>query len=55
MPNEKYMGHCLAQKSVTVDFLTHKRVRNKDHQLGGLCENHRKSHCVQRPRSRIHF
>lgn len=30
--NEKYMGHCLAQKSVTVDFLTHKRVRNKDHQ-----------------------
>ena len=32
MPNEKYMGHCLAQKSVTVDFLTHRRVRNKDHQ-----------------------
>lgn len=32
LKNEKYMGHCLAQKSVTVDFLTHKRVRNKDHQ-----------------------
>ncbi|WP_350342334.1 recombinase family protein [Proteinivorax tanatarense] len=27
---EKYMGHCLAQKSVTIDFLTKKRVVNKD-------------------------
>lgn len=25
---EKYIGHCLAQKSVTVDYLTHKRIRN---------------------------
>jgi len=30
--NEKYKGDCLAQKTVTVDFLTHERVRNKDHQ-----------------------
>ncbi|WP_429163343.1 recombinase family protein [Desulfitispora alkaliphila] len=30
LKNEKYMGHCLAQKTVTVDFLTHKRVANKN-------------------------
>lgn len=28
LKQEKYMGHCLAQKSVTVDYLSHKRVRN---------------------------
>ncbi|MFC0475596.1 recombinase family protein [Robertmurraya beringensis] len=27
---EKYQGHCLAQKTVTIDFLSHKRVRNND-------------------------
>lgn len=27
---EKYQGHCLAQKSVTLDFLSHRRVRNTD-------------------------
>jgi len=32
LKNEKYMGHCLAQKTVTLDFLTHKRVRNREHQ-----------------------
>jgi site-specific DNA recombinase len=32
LKNEKYMGHCLAQKTVTLDFLTHKRVKNDDHQ-----------------------
>lgn len=29
--NEKYCGHALCQKSVTLDPLTHKRVRNKNH------------------------
>lgn len=32
LENEKYTGHCLAQKTVTLDFLTHKRVINKEHQ-----------------------
>ena len=32
LKNEKYMGHCLAQKTVTLDYLTHKRVKNRDHQ-----------------------
>ncbi|MGY0372330.1 recombinase family protein [Clostridium sp. JNZ J1-5] len=27
--NEKYSGDALLQKTVTVDFLTHKRVKNK--------------------------
>lgn len=30
LKQEKYQGHCLAQKTVTIDFLTHKRVRNHD-------------------------
>jgi DNA invertase Pin-like site-specific DNA recombinase len=30
--NEKYKGDCLAQKSVTVDYLTHQRLRNRGHQ-----------------------
>jgi len=32
LKNEKYKGDCLAQKTVTVDFLTHERVRNHEHQ-----------------------
>jgi site-specific DNA recombinase len=39
LKNEKYMGDCLAQKTVTLDFLTHKRVRNKDHQPQFLVKN----------------
>ena len=31
LKNEKYMGHCLAQKTVTIDFLSHKRVINRNH------------------------
>ncbi|TYS69745.1 recombinase family protein [Sutcliffiella horikoshii] len=30
LKQEKYQGHCLAQKTVTIDYLTHKRVRNRD-------------------------
>ncbi|SKA92247.1 Site-specific DNA recombinase [Clostridium sp. USBA 49] len=29
LTNEKYMGDALLQKTITVDFLTHKRVKNK--------------------------
>lgn len=29
---EKYQGHCLAQKTVTTSYLTHRRVRNRGHQ-----------------------
>lgn len=32
LKNEKYMGDCLAQKSVTLDFLSQKRVRNTGQQ-----------------------
>ncbi|AHM57225.1 resolvase domain protein [Peptoclostridium acidaminophilum DSM 3953] len=32
LKNEKYMGHCLAQKTVTIDYLSHKRVINRNHQ-----------------------
>lgn len=39
LTNEKYMGDCLAQKTVTLDFLTHKRVRNRDHQPKFLVKN----------------
>ena len=39
LKNEKYMGDCLAQKTVTLDFLTHKRVRNRDHQPKFLVKN----------------
>src|SRR6056297_749966 len=31
LKNEKFCGHALCQKSVTLDPLTHKRVRNKNH------------------------
>ncbi len=30
LKQEKYQGHCLAQKTVTVYYLSHKRVRNRD-------------------------
>lgn len=30
LKQEKYQGHCLAQKTVTIDFLSGKRVRNYD-------------------------
>lgn len=29
LTNEKYMGDALLQKTITVDFLTHKRINNK--------------------------
>ena len=32
LKQEKYQGHCLAQKTVTTSYLTHKRVRNRGHQ-----------------------
>ena len=38
--NEKYKGDCLAQKTVTVDYLTHERVRNKEHQPQYYIRNH---------------
>ena len=31
LKNEKFCGHALCQKSVTLDPLSHKRVRNKNH------------------------
>ena len=39
LKNEKYMGHCLAQKTVTVDFLTHKRIPNKNLEPQYLIKN----------------
>ena len=30
LTQEKYMGHALAQKTVTIDYLTHKRVANNN-------------------------
>lgn len=39
LTNEKYMGHCLAQKSVTLDFISHRRVRNREHQPQYLVKN----------------
>jgi len=38
--NEKYAGHALCQKSVTLDPLTHKRVRNKKHKPQYFIRNH---------------
>ncbi|MGI6435604.1 MAG: recombinase family protein [Syntrophomonadaceae bacterium] len=38
--NEKYAGHALCQKSVTLDPLTHKRVRNKNHKPQYFIRNH---------------
>lgn len=39
LTNEKYMGHCLAQKTVTLDFISHRRVKNRDHQPQYLVKN----------------
>ena len=39
-PNEKYCGHALCQKSVTLDPLSHKRVRNKNHKPQYFIRNH---------------
>ncbi|MNW42731.1 Transposon Tn3 resolvase [compost metagenome] len=39
LTNEKYYGALLQQKTVTVDFLTHKRVRNKGQEQQYLIEN----------------
>jgi site-specific DNA recombinase len=38
--NEKYAGHALCQKSVTLDPLTHKLVRNKKHKPQYFIRNH---------------
>lgn len=38
--NEKYAGHALCQKTVTLDPLTHKRVKNKNHKPKYLIKNH---------------
>ena len=37
--NEKYCGDLLLQKSVTLDFLTHKRVKNEGHAKQYFVEN----------------
>ncbi|MFK4436612.1 recombinase family protein [Paenibacillus sp. RC21] len=39
LTNEKYYGALLQQKTVTVDFLTHKRVRNKGQEQQYLIED----------------
>ncbi|KJD42333.1 recombinase family protein [Paenibacillus terrae] len=39
LTNEKYYGALLQQKTVTVDFLTHKRIRNKGQEQQYLIEN----------------
>jgi hypothetical protein len=40
MTNEKHCGHALCQKSVTLDPLSHKRVRNKNHKPQYFIRNH---------------
>ncbi len=39
LQNEKYAGDALLQKTITVDFLTHKRVKNKGHVQQFYVEN----------------
>jgi site-specific DNA recombinase len=39
LTNEKYYGALLQQKTITVDFLTHKRVRNKGQEQKYLIED----------------
>ncbi|MEG3071762.1 MAG: recombinase family protein [Candidatus Syntrophopropionicum ammoniitolerans] len=41
--NEKFAGHALCQKTVTLDPLTHKRVRNKNHKPQYFIRNHHPS------------
>lgn len=38
--NEKYCGDALCQKTVTVDFFTHKSVKNKDQEKQYFVEGH---------------
>lgn len=40
LTNEKYCGDILMQKSVTIDFLTHKRVPNEGHQPQYFIQDH---------------
>ena len=40
LKQEKYMGHCITFKTVTIDFLTHKRVANKGHEDQHFIKNH---------------
>ncbi|WP_235332362.1 recombinase family protein [Paenibacillus terrae] len=39
MTNEKYYGALLQQKTVTVDFLTHKRIKNRGQEQQYLIED----------------
>jgi site-specific DNA recombinase len=39
LTNEKYYGALLQQKTITVDFLTHKRVKNKGQEQKYLIED----------------
>lgn len=40
LTNEKYCGDVLTSKKVTLDFLTHKRMKNKGHQPQYFVSNH---------------
>jgi site-specific DNA recombinase len=39
LKNEKYMGDMLQQKTISVDYLNHTRVKNKDHAPTYYTEN----------------
>ncbi|MEC0232803.1 recombinase family protein [Paenibacillus kribbensis] len=39
LTNEKYYGALLQQKTVTVDFLTHKRIKNRGQEQQYLIED----------------
>ena len=39
LQNEKYAGDALLQKTITVDFLTHKRVKNEGQVTQFFVEN----------------
>ena len=39
LQNEKYAGNALLQKTVTLDYLTHKRVVNDNHETQYFVEN----------------
>ncbi|MEC1771958.1 recombinase family protein [Schinkia azotoformans] len=40
LTNEKFAGHALLQKTITVDFLTHKRIRNDGSERQYFIRNH---------------
>jgi len=40
LSNEKYYGDALLQKTITIDYLTHKRKRNEGESLKYLVKNH---------------